>query len=83
MSNGKGDTPRPLSVDSKTFEDNWERVFGSKQKKLNKKIQDLQADINKVRDMLDHYSGLPSTASYDNKGEYDASERSEADREEL
>ena len=83
MSNGKGDTPRPLSVDSKTFEDNWERVFGSKQKKLEKKIQDLQADIDKVRDMLDHYSGLPSTASYDNKGEYYASERSEADREEL
>ena len=83
MSNGKGDTPRPMSVDSKTFEDNWERVFGSKQKKLEKKIQDLQADIDKVRDMLDHYSGLPSTASYDNKGEYYASERSEVDREEF
>lgn len=25
--NGKGDTPRPLSVDQKTFKNNWERTF--------------------------------------------------------
>lgn len=24
---GKGDTPRPLSVDQTTFENNWERTF--------------------------------------------------------
>lgn len=29
MSNGKGDTPRPISVDRKTFEDNWNRAFKS------------------------------------------------------
>lgn len=74
MSNGKGDTPRPISVDNRTFENNWERTFGSKQKKLDKKIQDLQADIDKVRDILERHN---------NTGEYDASERSEADREEL
>lgn len=28
--NGKGDTPRPLSVDSTTYKNNWERIFGSK-----------------------------------------------------
>lgn len=28
--NGKGDTPRPISVDQETFERNWERVFGQK-----------------------------------------------------
>lgn len=28
--NGKGDAPRPLSVNSETFASNWERVFGSK-----------------------------------------------------
>lgn len=27
MSNGKGDSPRPLSVDQKTFADNWDRIF--------------------------------------------------------
>lgn len=30
--NGKGDAPRPLSVDSETFANNWERVFGKKNK---------------------------------------------------
>lgn len=65
MSNGKGDTPRPLSVDFNTFENNWERTFGSKKKKFDQRVQELQADIDKVRDMLDNYSGLPSTQSYD------------------
>ena len=65
MSNGKGDTPRPLSVSSKEFENNWERTFQPTKKRLQKKAEELQADINKVRDMLDHYSGLPSTQSYD------------------
>ena len=65
MSNGKGDTPRPISVDSRTYENNWERTFGTKKKKFDQKVQALQADIDRVRDMLDHYSGLPSTRSYD------------------
>jgi hypothetical protein len=65
MSNGKGDTPRPISVNAKLFEDNWERTFGTKKKKFDQKVQELQADIDRVRDMLDHYSGLPSTQSYD------------------
>jgi hypothetical protein len=30
MSNGKGDTPRPLSVDIKTYKNNWERIFTKK-----------------------------------------------------
>lgn len=25
---GKGDKPRPLSVDTKTFDSNWDRIFG-------------------------------------------------------
>jgi hypothetical protein len=29
MSNGKGDTPRPLSVDHATFASNWDRIFKS------------------------------------------------------
>jgi hypothetical protein len=65
MSNGKGDTPRPISVSSTEYENNWERTFGTKKKKMQQRIQELQDDINKVRDMLDHYSGLPSTQSYD------------------
>lgn len=30
--NGKGDTPRPFSVDQETFANNWERIFGKKEK---------------------------------------------------
>jgi hypothetical protein len=41
--NGKGDSPRPLSVDHETFANNWDRVFNTNCE----------------------YSGLPSTASYD------------------
>ncbi len=46
MSNGKGDTPRPISVSSTDFENNWERTFGTNKKKMEQKIQDLQADID-------------------------------------
>ena len=28
--NGKGDSPRPLSVDSETFANNWDRIFTKK-----------------------------------------------------
>ena len=29
---GKGSAPRPYSVDQKTFENNWEAIFGKKPK---------------------------------------------------
>lgn len=29
MSNGKGDSQRPLSVDQKTFASNWDRIFNN------------------------------------------------------
>lgn len=31
--NGKGDAPRPMQVDKKTYESNWEATFGKKPKK--------------------------------------------------
>jgi len=36
---GKGSKPRPFSVDRKTFESNWERIF---KKKSNKKTKQTQ-----------------------------------------
>jgi hypothetical protein len=38
---GKGSKPRPFSVDRKTYESNWERIFGkkTKQKENSKKKQ--------------------------------------------
>lgn len=40
---GKGDTPRPISVDQETFERNWERVFGRKIARKQKKDEDNDA----------------------------------------
>lgn len=33
---GKGSRPRPYSVDRKTYESNWDKIFG---KKKNKKVK--------------------------------------------
>ena len=30
---GKGSAPRPYSVDSDTFESNWDKIFGKSSKK--------------------------------------------------
>ena len=36
---GKGSSPRPFSVDRKTFESNWDKIFGKKKdKSKNKKL---------------------------------------------
>ena len=34
---GKGSSPRPYSVDQKTFSDNWDKIFCKKDKKDEKK----------------------------------------------
>lgn len=41
---GKGSRPRPFSVDRKTFEDNWEKIFGKKKSKTNNKKLSKQQD---------------------------------------
>jgi hypothetical protein len=35
--NGKGSDRRPMKIDKKTFEDNWERAFGKKKTKKDAK----------------------------------------------
>lgn len=40
---GKGSAPRPFTVDTKTFADNWERTFGQAQKPEDKDSPDEQA----------------------------------------
>ena len=45
---GKGDTPRPYSVDRNTFGSNWEKTFGA----------------NKQQGKTCMYSGLPHTENY-------------------
>ena len=36
---GKGSKPRPFSVDRKTYENNWDRIF---KKKKDKKLKESQ-----------------------------------------
>jgi hypothetical protein len=40
---GKGSKPRPLSVDRKTFNDNWDKIFSKKEltKEEKKKYKEL------------------------------------------
>ena len=35
--NGKGSDQRPRQIDKKTFEDNWDRIFGKKKPKKDPK----------------------------------------------
>ena len=44
---GKGSKPRPYSVSSKEFSDNWDRIFGSKNGK------DGQTDKIQPRDTVE------------------------------
>ena len=37
---GKGSRPRPFSVDQKTFESNWDAIFGKKKKSDEEKFDD-------------------------------------------
>ena len=36
----KGSAPRPLSVDTKTFDNNWDKIFGKKKIEEDKKSSD-------------------------------------------
>jgi len=71
MTNGKGDTPRPLSVDTETYSSNWERTFGNTPEKnrarISASLQEVKEEIDRLREIVDNceYSGLPNTSSYE------------------
>lgn len=44
-SGGKGSAARPFSVDKKTFESNWDRIFNNKNKD-NKETNNLKENNN-------------------------------------
>lgn len=44
---GKGSRQRPLSVDRKTFDQNWEKIFGKKVEKKSTKHADNQKQYSK------------------------------------
>lgn len=39
---GKGSSPRPFSVDKKTFDDNWDKIFAKKKEQQPKPEQSAQ-----------------------------------------
>ena len=36
----KGSAPRPLSVDTKTFDNNWDKIFGKKDQGMQVKVKE-------------------------------------------
>lgn len=50
---GKGSSPRPFSVDRKTYEDNWDRIFGKKEKLPVNDYQDILSTEECVLESLD------------------------------
>lgn len=58
---GKGSSPRPFSVDQKTFDNNWEAIFG---KKSPKEIDDAKAEDEAFAEIEKH-KWLHDTGSYD------------------
>lgn len=47
---GKGSSPRPYSVDQKTFSDNWDKIF---KKKDRKEIEDAELEDEAFRELFD------------------------------
>ena len=64
---GKGSKPRPFSVDQKTFDANWNAIFGRK-KKSDQESFDQAIMKNEYYDLeqdhWDAYSGLPNPDAY-------------------
>jgi len=54
--NGKGDKQRPLSVDQKTFSDNWERAFKTRVPTLEEKHSVI--DDQKFNYLTELHSGM-------------------------
>ena len=42
---GKGDRPRPYSVDTKTFENNWDAIFKNKEEVKEEKQEVPEGDV--------------------------------------
>jgi len=47
----KGSRPRPYSVDTKTFNDNWDRIFKNKKdyKEVQQDVTELNGEGNRTR----------------------------------
>ncbi len=57
---GKGDRPRPFSVDQKTFDSNWDAIFGKKDKKVeSSEYEDkITRNNSETQEVLSHSSSV-------------------------
>jgi TolA-binding protein len=81
MSNGKGDTPRPLSVDTETYSSNWERTFGNtpekNRAKISASIQEIKQKIDELNEKVEEQRKLNELTQESQKsGLYDNCEYS-------
>jgi hypothetical protein len=55
---GKGDRPRPYSVDQKTFESNWESIFGNKENKFSEFEDKITRNNSETQEVLSRDSSV-------------------------
>ena len=64
--NGKGSKPRPFSVDQKTFDDNWDKVFRKKEQPV-KLSTFFSEDGNREASVIMGTNGTFSVECYESK----------------
>ena len=55
---GKGDRPRPYSVDQKTFDSNWDAIFGKKENKFSEYEDKITRNNSETQEVLSHSSSV-------------------------
>lgn len=55
---GKGDRPRPYSVDQKTFDSNWDAIFGKKENTLSEVDDKITRNNSETQEVLRHSSSV-------------------------
>ena len=43
---GKGSKPRPIDIERKVFEDNWDRIFNKASKEVREEVKSAVDDFN-------------------------------------
>ncbi len=55
---GKGDRPRPYSVDQKTFDSNWDAIFGKKENKSSEYEDKVTRNNSETQEVLSRDSSV-------------------------
>lgn len=81
MSNGKGDTPRPLSVDTETYKSNWERTFGNtpeaNRERISASLEQIREEIKLINEKIEQHKAADELTELSQKiGLYDNCEYS-------